>query len=107
MKIYGTEPEQVIHALDEGAPGVEGLDTIVGTPARGWPRLQEMGIVVGSRCNRGTGKVEFRGLCSRDCTCTHPRGRFFAIAARGASPRKIFSAIAGNFRIFAGVWQQV
>ena len=27
MKIYGTEPEQVIHALDEGAPSVDRMDT--------------------------------------------------------------------------------
>ena len=66
--------------------GVEGLDTIVGTPPpRGWPRLQEMRIVVGFKCNRGKEKAGFRGLCSRDCTYTHPRGPFAAIAAYAAA----------------------
>ena len=49
------------------------------------PRLQEMRIVVGFKCNRGKEKAGFRGLCSRDCTHTHPRGRFFAIAAYAAA----------------------
>ena len=44
-----------------------------------------MGIVVDSRCNRGTGKAGFRGLCSRDCTYRHPRSPFAAIAAYAAA----------------------
>jgi hypothetical protein len=37
-----------------------------------------------------------------------PDGRIEAPASgRAGSAGKIFSAIAGNFRIFAGVWQQV
>ena len=49
------------------------------------PRLQEMRIVVGVKCNRGKEKAGFRGLCSRDCTHTHPRSPFAAIAAYAAA----------------------
>ncbi len=56
------------------------------------PRLQEMGIVVGSRCNRGKGKVEFRGLCSRDCTYRHPRSPFAAIAAYAVATQASLAA---------------
>ncbi len=49
------------------------------------PRLQEMRIVVGFKCNRGKVKAGFRGLFSRDCTHTHPRSPFAAIAAYAAA----------------------